>query len=131
MCVQLTGTYLTLVDSLRMRLNEHSSILRPLLMCQQKFNTLCRLHAVSPCSPPPYVPLICSLSLAVQSLRDAIALCSACLLQLLAHPTPSSASASESGGDPVLHVLGGGWLLAELQAAQRVTADAIAAAAVL
>ena len=129
MCLQLAGTYLALVDSLRLRLNEHSSILRPLLLCQQNLNTLARSHPASPFSFP--FPLMHSLALAVQSLRDATSLYNSCLHQLLAHPTPPTSSSTASGGDVVLEALGGGWLLAELQAAQRAAADAAAVAAVL
>jgi hypothetical protein len=70
-----------------------------------------------------------SLSLAVQSVRDAITLYNSCLLQLLACPTPPHPSNADSGGDPVLNVLGGDWLLVELQAAQKAAGDAVAAAA--
>jgi hypothetical protein len=126
MCLQLASTYLALVDSARLQLAEHSGILRPLLLCQQNFNALARSQSLSPALP---LLLMHSLSLAVQSLRDAITLYNCCLLQLLARPTPPHPSNTDSGGDLVLQVLGGGWLLAELQAAQRAAGDAVAAAA--
>lgn len=128
MLQQLVATYLALGDSIRARLGEHSSILRPLLLCQQNLNAIARCHPPPP-APPLHLPLMHSLSLAVQSLRDTIAINNACLLQLLSHPTPPPPSSVPSD-DPVLRALGGGRLLGELQAAQRAVRDAVAAAAV-
>jgi hypothetical protein len=68
------------------------------------------------------------LSLAVQSLRDTIAVYNSCLYQLLSRPLPRSSTVSS--GDPVLQCLGAGPLLQQLQAAQRAVRDAASAAAV-
>jgi hypothetical protein len=128
MLQQLTSTYLTLVDNTRARWSEHSSILRALLLCQQNLNALARSSPSYPSSSCFHLPLMHSLSLTVQSLRDTIAVYNSCLHQLLSRPTPCSSTASS--GDPVLQCLGAGVLLQQLQAAQRAVRDAIAAAAV-
>lgn len=128
MLQQLTATYLTLVDNIRARFSEHSSILRPLLLSQQNLNTLARSPPPPHPSPPVHLPLMHTISLAVQSLRDTIIVYDSCLHQLLSRPVPRPSTVSS--GDPVLQCLGAGPLLQQLQAAQSAVRDAVAAAAV-
>jgi hypothetical protein len=100
--------------------SRHTAIISPLLL------SLAHLNALSPSAP---LPLLHTLTQAVQALRHSTAVQHSLLLALAARPGPVSSLSPSPATDPVLQSLSGQGALDELLAAQNAARDLAASVA--